>query len=682
MEQRRFLLFIVLSAGILMIWNVFLVPKAPPPAANKPVAEGQPADAQPGGAQPADIPDDKVADADVEPPDASADDVARIAAANGDDAAEPQEADKGEFTPEPRTSVVLGSDDPNSGYFLTVELTSQGAAIESLRLNDPRYRDLTDRGKPLELLAAVPYEKSVLRTFDLKSEEFDDYLAAFNTDLLQMDWRLESTQNDPDLPNVVNNAVFVAKHPKYELILRKTYSVERVPLEGRNPELVQDTVTEGFLVKLDLSVENVGDVAREFTYTLQGPVGLPLENVDNTRKYRDIRAGIVGEDGGDVEAVSVTAQEVVENADAGQVEDFIRPFEYIGIDVQYFAALVDPLNDPRKNRYFEKVTPLLVRKTPTVEQSDLSLTLTSQKLTVNPNDTLSHHLRLYAGPKREQLLIPLNATEILDFGWFGFISKIMVGLLNFLHHNLYIPYGISIIFLTVLVRGAMYPISIKQATNAQRMKELQPKLAEIKRKHGNDREKATRAQMELFAEHNYNPLSGCFPMLFQLPIFIGLYSALNTSVDLRMASFLWIDNLAAPDALFPLPFKVPIVGWTDFNLLPIITIILFIFQQKMFMPPPTDKDQELQFKMMNYMMIFMGFFFYRVPAGLCVYFIASSLWGMGERKLLERRKLTMKPLTPSKKAAKGEGFWSKILSAADAAAQGGGSGSGSRRKAD
>ncbi|MDA0835673.1 MAG: membrane protein insertase YidC [Planctomycetota bacterium] len=669
MEQRRFLLFLVLSAGILMVWNAFMVPKIAPPA--NPPARQQAADDKSDDQN--DTPVDKQEEnvggetADTDPP-ADGADSGKADEKNVDVALE----EKGEFAPEQRKTVVLGSDDPASGYFFAVELTSQGAAVENLRLNDPRYRDLEDRRKPLQLLTTVPYEKTALRTFDLQCESFDKALQKFDTDLVQMDWQLESTSNDPDLPAVVNKAVFAARHPNNKLILRKTYTVEKVALAGRTAEVAQDNDTSGFLVKVDVSIENLGDEAREVVYTLQGPVGLPLENADNTRKYRDIRAGIIDE--GSIEAKTLAAKAVADDAADGQVEEWLRPFRYVGVDVQYFAALLEPLNDPMKdpltNRYFEKVTPQLIRRASTVEQSDLSILLTSDKLTIKPAETHTHHLQLYAGPKREQLLIPIGAADILDFGMFGFVSKIMVGLLNWLHHYIYVPYGIAIIFLTVMVRGMMYPLSIKQAANAQRMKELQPKLAEIKRKHGSDREKATRAQMELFAEHNYNPLSGCLPIFVQLPIFIGLYAALNSSVDLRMASFLWVDNLAAPDAMFPLPFKIPFVGWSEFNLLPIITIILFIFQQKMFMPPPTDKDQELQFKMMNYMMIFMGFLFYRVPAGLCVYFIASSLWGMGERKLLDRRKLTMKPSTPSPNAKKkGGGFWSKILSAADAAAQ-------------
>ncbi|MFN0195383.1 MAG: YidC/Oxa1 family insertase periplasmic-domain containing protein [Planctomycetaceae bacterium] len=673
MEQRRFFLFLVLSAGVLMLWNAFVVPRiAPPnPPANQQAADpkdGEKSEPASGEDQAADKVEPSVADDQVtaevnDDPDKTASTETNTTA---DDS-------KGTFTPQRRMPVVLGSDDPASGYFMQAHLTSQGAGIEKVQLNDPRYRDLNDRSKPLEIVSAVPFEKSVLRTFDLQSEAFDKSLKSFDTSLLEMDWQVESTVADPEQPQIVRQVVFAATHPDGKLVLRKTFSLEKVPLESLKPGQVQDQQYAGFLLKLEISISNSGDKPREVQYVLQGPVGLPLENADNTRKYRDIRVAFFDEEGG-VEAKTIATATIVEDAADGQVEEWIRAFRYIGVDVQYFAALLTTQDDPLKNRYFEKVTPHVVRETKTVEQSDLSLKLTSVPLTVKPEESLTHDLQLYLGPKRQVLLEPLGAVDVLDFGMFAFVSKFMVWLLNTLHHYLYIPYGIAIIILTAIVRGFMYPLSIKQAANAQRMKELQPKLAEIKRKHGSDREKASRAQMELFAEHNYNPLSGCLPIFVQLPIFIGLYAALNSAVDLRMASFLWINNLAAPDALFSLPFKVPFVEWTEFNLLPIITIVLFIFQQKMFMPPPADKDQELQFKMMNYMMIFMGFLFYRVPAGLCVYFIASSLWGMGERKWLDRRKLTMKPSAPTSNPKKSGGLWGRILAAADSAAQRGGSG--------
>jgi len=139
--------------------------------------------------------------------------------------------------------------------------------------------------------------------------------------------------------------------------------------------------------------------------------------------------------------------------------------------------------------------------------------------------------------------------------------------------------------------------------------------------------------MELWRKHKINPFSGCAPLVLQLPVFIGLYTALSSAVDLRLASFLWIENLAAPDHLFQLPFRIPYLG-DYFNLLPVLTVFLFLAQQKLFMPPPVDEQTEAQYKMMNVMTLMFGFLFWHQAAGLCIYFIASSVWGIAERKLL------------------------------------------------
>ena len=141
--------------------------------------------------------------------------------------------------------------------------------------------------------------------------------------------------------------------------------------------------------------------------------------------------------------------------------------------------------------------------------------------------------------------------------------------------------------------------------------------------------------MDMYRKHGVNPLGGCLPVVVQLPIFMGLYWSLYLSVNLRLSNFLYIDNLAAPDHLFKWGFNVPFLGpWL--NLLPIITVILFVVQQKMFTPPAADEQAAMQQKIMSYMMIFIGFMFYHVPSGLCLYFIASSLWGIAEKKLMPK----------------------------------------------
>ena len=165
-------------------------------------------------------------------------------------------------------------------------------------------------------------------------------------------------------------------------------------------------------------------------------------------------------------------------------------------------------------------------------------------------------------------------------------------------------YGIAIILLTVLVRLCMFPLSRKQALGAQKMQELQPEIKRIQEKYKKDVEGRTRAQQELFRKHNYNPLSGCLVLFIQLPIFIGLYRSLQVDIELREAPLIaqairWCSNLAAPDMLFDWHWWMPdsfnagqgmfYLG-PYFNLLPILTIGLFIWQQKMFMPPPADEQ--------------------------------------------------------------------------------------------
>ena len=184
------------------------------------------------------------------------------------------------------------------------------------------------------------------------------------------------------------------------------------------------------------------------------------------------------------------------------------------------------------------------------------------------------------------------------------------------------------------------------------MKQLQPEIKKITEKHKNDPMAARAAQQELFRKHNFNPLGGCSVMFLQLPIFLGLYRALQVDVELREASLLgssvrWCSNLAAPDMLYNWSAFWDGIGWEGFNtgqgmfylgpflnILPLFTVVLFLVQQWVMMPPPTDDQSRMQRNVMNFMMLFMGLIFFKVASGLCIYFIASSLWGLAERKFM------------------------------------------------
>ncbi|MSR59153.1 MAG: membrane protein insertase YidC [Planctomycetaceae bacterium] len=643
MDQKRFLAFIVLSMTILIGWSQFVVPLLPKPAKPNPAAQNAPADeVEPGAFGDAKLargkPDaaDDNADAD---PDATA--VARPAiadqpaeAAAGEPVAQPPDAGKpaDDNLPKfPDRTVVLGSVDPKSEFRQLATLTSRGGAVEKIELNDPRYTTLRPAPPPLPQQPHPPL--SVVGTDDVRPFTLALRIPQIDAvaDLSRLNWQVIDVQ-PAEAPH--SEATFRVEVDGLEIT--RHYKLATVDAKTEHPE------APAYELQVDLTFKNLKAKSRTINYELQGPTGVPLENEDNTQKFRDVVVGFVAAPG----AVKLLAGKAIAK---GQVEEWTKAFDYIGVDVQYFAALLAPVANQLETPYTRSVIQERLGAN-LDERSEISVLLTSVDLDLEPahdpegKEALTHSYRLFAGPKRDDILPP-GASQVIEYGWFHFVSRPMLALLKGFH-NVTGSWGIAIICLTIVVRSVLFPLSIKQARGAAKMQELQPKIAELKEKYGKDKEKMARAQMELFSQHKYNPLAGCLPVFLQLPIFMGLYSALNHSVDLRMAKFLWIENLAAPDALAQLPFVVPFFGWKVFNLLPLITIALFIVQQKMFMPPPTSDEQAMQQKMMNYMMIFMGVMFYKVPAGLCVYFIASSLWGMAERKLLPKARAGTSPPTP------------------------------------
>jgi len=313
---------------------------------------------------------------------------------------------------------------------------------------------------------------------------------------------------------------------------------------------------------------------------------------------------------------------------------------------------------------------------------DLTVRVNSEIIEFKPGQKVAHQFMLYHGPVKTKLLAQFSGNKAVDpalvdrytyqlhlrtltdypssgpLGTFSqtirftdlliAVTNIMHGVLFYLHF-LVGSYGLTIILLTVLVRGLMFPISRRQAYLSVKMQEIAPELKKIKEKYGTDRQAQTAATMEVYRKHKVSPLGSCLPLLLQMPIFLGLYYALQESIHFRLAEFVWIKNLAAPDMFMWWTEKIPWISEPDslggflylgpfLNLLPLAVVALMMVQQKMMTPPPVDEQQEMQQKMMKYMMIFFGIMFYKVASGLCIYYISSSLWGVAERRFLPKKK--------------------------------------------
>jgi len=235
--------------------------------------------------------------------------------------------------------------------------------------------------------------------------------------------------------------------------------------------------------------------------------------------------------------------------------------------------------------------------------------------------------------------------NVIEYGWFRAIARPLSGIMHFFQ-KLVGNYGVAIIMLTILVRGCMHPLSRKQVRGTQMMGFLKPQMTKINEKYKDDPRQKTMKQQQLFAKYGYNPLAGCLPVFVQMPIFFGLYRSIMVDVELRGQALLpgldWCTNLAGPDMLQyfgeSTSFLINRGGLVGpyLNLLPLLTIFLFLLQQKIYTPPATDDTQRMAQRMMKFMFLFMGFMFFRVASGLCIYFIASSTWGILERKLLPK----------------------------------------------
>ncbi len=261
------------------------------------------------------------------------------------------------------------------------------------------------------------------------------------------------------------------------------------------------------------------------------------------------------------------------------------------------------------------------------------------------------NFRIFAGPFDEKLLKELDALyddPLIGYnpeyaqaqsirGWFSFISEPFAKLLFFLmslFHTLTGSWALSIILLTIALKLMMYPLNAWQIKSSIKMQELGPKVKLVQEKYKKDPQRSKMEVMTLYKESGVNPITGCLPMLLQMPFLIGMFYLLKSSFPLRGASFIpgWINDLSAPDILFSWGQPIWFIG-NEFHLLPILMGASMYLQQKLTTQAPkqgeTLTDAQKQQKMMAVLMpLLFAFMFYKFPSGLNLYFMFSTLLGV------------------------------------------------------
>lgn len=240
--------------------------------------------------------------------------------------------------------------------------------------------------------------------------------------------------------------------------------------------------------------------------------------------------------------------------------------------------------------------------------------------------------KIYIGPQDADALKLFGgrAEEIVNFGFFNGISWILLFLLKLFFkvtHN----WGVAILLVSTVAYFALLPLSFKGMLSMKRMQALQPQIEALRTKHKDNAHKLNTEMMELYRKEKINPFGGCLPMLIQMPVFIALFQLLLRFVSLKGASFLWIKDLSEPDRLAVFSWKMPLTGWDELNILPILMAIIMFLQQKVTMASMSSNSQAAeQQKIMSIVMpVLFGFLFYRMPSGLVLYYLVNSIYMFG-----------------------------------------------------
>lgn len=479
----------------------------------------------------------------------------------------------------------------------------------------------------------------------------------------------------------------------YFLKLRKTYTL----------------AAKDYHVSLKFDIEPLPGREKgkgKFRYQIAGPREVPVEGEWYTATYRNALVGWRTPSGGMKRTIEDAAT-IAYQAGGNKVDASVigsGSFTYAAVATQYFASAIciddtAPANSQNPWQYVRPTREPHEWDTP--EQAfltDITVRAVSVPVDPAPGDNYSHRYLIYDGPVKVRLLSQLTGerevpdevvnrylsqlglktlTDYHSPNFFGrmanylYWSDLVITFTNLMHsvlgalHRIGLPWGVAIIVLTVMVRLMLFVPSRKQQAVMARMQEkmakMKPELDRLQEKYKDNPQMLQQEKTKLMFQHGVNPLStmsGCLLLFAQMPVFMGLYYCLQESVFFRLQEFLWVTNLSGPDMLLWWTEKIPFLSTAEslggtlylgpyLNILPIVSVSLIFMQQKMTMPPPTDEQQEMQQRMMKIMIVVMAVMFYKVAAGLCLYFICSTGWALAERKLIPKPAPPTEPPVPT-----------------------------------
>jgi len=263
--------------------------------------------------------------------------------------------------------------------------------------------------------------------------------------------------------------------------------------------------------------------------------------------------------------------------------------------------------------------------------------------TLQPEEAVENDFTLFAGPKEYHTLAAIadrfnnNVDRVMGFnGFFGGFAWAMLMTMNWMHAMLALPYGWAIVVLTALIKLIFWPLTQYSTKSMKRMAALQPQIKLLQEKYKDDPAKFSQKQMEFWKKNKVNPLSGCLPMMVQIPVLGGFYRMLQSAIELRGQPFLWVGDLSKPDTLFSIPIPLHFLGHADMffpvNPMPLLMGASMLWQSHL--TPASPGMDPAQQKMMRYMPLIILLFLYNFSSGLALYWTVSNLLGILQTKMI------------------------------------------------
>ncbi len=404
-----------------------------------------------------------------------------------------------------------------------------------------------------------------------------------------------------------------------------TYAFDAIlPVRGDSIAIIKHYVVRsgGYAMDMDIEIVNMSEVIANYEYqvTIHSPAHTERNSVEEA-SFSETDLLVNG------------VREAV-NADDTEVEKatFDGETEWISVKNKYFlSALMVRDGFMGNGAYIEGK----MKNLPNEGQREIYEAGIKVKYRGEPIE--SSKFTVFIGPMDYDVLAEQyeGMEQILSLGWKfvvrPFSEYLVMPLFHFLHS--FIPnYGVVIIIFSILIKLLLYPLTKSSMKSMQRMQKLQPIITELKDKYKDDQQKLNVETMKLYKDYGVNPAGGCLPMVLQMPILFALFSIFRSTIELRHVPFVsWITDLSAPDILFTLPFKIPLLGMTFISGLALMMAITMFVQQKMTVKDPKQKAMVYMMPVMFWIM------FNSFPSGLNLYYFMFNLLSIGQQYLINKR---------------------------------------------